>query len=427
MRALKPWALVVAATLTLVALVSIRSASVLAQSGVVAYEGARVIVGDGSAAIENATFVVTNGHFTQVGRTGQVKVPAGAMKVNLAGKTVMPSIVESHTHLNQMRPALINDLERRAYYGIGAAISLGQDVGEAPYEIRNELLPNAARFRTAGRGITMPEPGRTTAPMWVTNEAEARKAVDDNAAKHVTIIKIWVDDRNGTVKQLTPDLYRVIIDEAHKNKLRVNAHSLKLDDTKDLLRAGVDALAHSVSDKELDDEAVQLYRGRKGLVVVPTLGARGVPADMSWLSDSMSPDDLKKLQAANSTARPDAQKTFAIQAANLMKLSKAGVKLAVGTDGNSPYAPHQEMEDMVAAGLTPGQVITAATKNGAEFLQISDMGTIAKGKSADFIVLDANPLEDITNTRKISDVYLRGTQVDRAGLRAKWMGQQSSR
>jgi imidazolonepropionase-like amidohydrolase len=427
MRVLKSWAPVVAIALTIAAL-AVVAGSVHAQGqvgAVVAFEGGRLIVGDGSAPIENATFVVTNGRFTQVGRTGQVRVPAGATHINIAGKTVMPAIIDTHTHLSQTRPELTNDLERRAYYGIAAALSLGQDIGEAPYEIRNENLPNAAQFRTAGRGITMPEPGRTMAPIWVTTDAEARKAVQDNAAKKVTLIKIWVDDRNGTVKKLTPDLYRSIIDEAHKNKLRVEAHIFALDDAKDLVRAGIDAFAHSVRDKDMDEEAVRLYRQKAGLVVCPNLPDRGVPADMSWLSDSIPADELKKIQTAASQNRPDAQQAYGIQARNLAKLSAAGVKIVLGTDGNTPYAPHVEMEDMVAAGMTPAQVIVAATKNGAEFLQMTDLGTVANGKSADFIILDANPLDDIKNTRKINSVYLRGAAVDRAGLRAKWMGRSS--
>ena len=144
MRAMRSWAAVVTATLLVITLGSVRSVNVQAQGGVMAFEGARLIVGNGTAPIDNATFIVNNGRFTQVGRTGQVQVPAGAMRVNLAGKTVMPAIVDAHTHLSQTRPDLTTDLERRAYYGIAAALSLGQDVGDAPYEIRNEKLPNAA-------------------------------------------------------------------------------------------------------------------------------------------------------------------------------------------------------------------------------------------------------------------------------------------
>jgi imidazolonepropionase-like amidohydrolase len=139
---------------------------------------------------------------------------------------------------------------------------------------------------------------------------------------------------------------------------------------------------------------------------------RGVAADYSWLRGSVPDGELQKIQAG-ATDRPQAAATWAIQGRNLKRLSDAGVRITVGTDGNTPWAPHVEMADMVAAGMTPAQVLVSATRNGAEFLRMTSAGTIESGTSADFIVLDANPLDDITNTRKISAVYLRGAAVDR--------------
>ncbi len=384
------------------------------------YEGARLIDGNGGPAVDNAAFVVENGRFTQVGRAGQIKAPAGAARVSLAGKTVIPALIDAHVHLADSRDALIDQLRGKAYWGVSAVFSMGTDPGDLALNLRNETIPGAARLRSAGRGITTPEEGRTTVPYWVTTEAQARKAVQENAARKVDIIKIWVDDRDGKYKKLSPDLYAPIIDEAHKNKLRVMAHIFNLDDAKGLLKAGVDAFAHSVRDKDIDDEFLAMMKARPNVVLDPNLPDRGVATDMSWLRDSMTAAELKKLQDG-ATDRPAAQQAFGIQARNLKKLSDAGVKIVLGTDGLIIWNQHTEMADMVASGMTPAQVIVASTKNAAEFMRLTDAGTVQADKRADFVVLDANPLDDITNTRKISAVYLAGTAIDRDGLRKRWM------
>jgi imidazolonepropionase-like amidohydrolase len=386
--------------------------------GTAVYEGARLIVGDGKT-LENSAFVVEGGRISQVGTRGQVKVPAGASRVDLTGKSVMPAIVDAHTHMPTERQALVDLLQRKAYFGVAAVMSMGQDNNDVAFQVRAEPIPGAARLRTAGRGITAPEPGRTEAPYWVSTEAEARKAVQELAARKVDMVKIWVDDRDGKYKKLTPELYGAVIDEAHKNKLRAIAHIYTLEDAKGLLRAGLDGFAHTVRDKDIDEEFVALVRKQKNLFYVPNLPDSGAKTDLSWLSDSVGAPELQKLQDAASTDRPDVQRLFGIQSRNLARMSKEGVLIAMGTDGGVPWAHHLEMADMVASGLTPAQVITSATRNAAQVLRLDDLGTLATGKSADFIVLDANPLDDIRNTRKISAVYLRGAAVDRAAIKAR--------
>jgi imidazolonepropionase-like amidohydrolase len=383
-----------------------------AQTGVTAFEGARLIVGDGAAPIENATLVVDGARIIQAGRAADVQVPAGAARVSLAGKTVMPMLVDTHVHLSPTREALTRDLKRRAYYGVSAALSLGTDNYDV-LDLRGQTIPGAARFMSAGRGITMPEPGRITVPHWITTEAEGRKAVQELAERKVDIVKVWVDTRDGKYKKLTPEFYAAIIDEAHKHGLRVTAHIFDLEDAKGLIRAGLDAFAHGVRDRDIDDELVAMFKQRPSLILTPNLPDRGVKVDLSWLRAGMPAADVDKLEAAN-TDKPREQAFYGIQARNLAKLNAAGVRITLGTDGNKPWGAHEEMLDMVVAGMTPMQVIVASTRNSAEFLRLNDTGTLQAGKSADFIVLDANPLDDITNTRRISAVYLRGAAVDRA-------------
>jgi len=374
--------------------------------GVTAFEGARIIVGDGRV-VENGTLIVSGPKITQIGGT----VPAGATRVNLAGKTVMPMLIDAHTHLSTTRDKLVLDLRQRAYFGVGAALSLGTDSFET-LDLRNKDTPGMARYFSAGKGLSRPE-GRPT--LEINSVEDARKAVRENVAHKVDIIKVWVDDREGKVQKVTPEMYAAAIDEAHRNDVRVTAHIFNLEDGKGLIRAGLDAFAHSVRDKDIDDEMLMLYKSRPNMVVNPNLPDRGIKQDLNWLKASLAPADYAKLEEGN-TDRPKQQQAHGIQARNLAKISAAGVKIILGTDGNRAWSPHEEAADMVAAGMTPMQVIVAATKNGAEFLRMSDTGTLETGKNADFIVLDANPLDDIANTRKIASVYLRGAAVDRSQL-----------
>jgi len=420
------------------------------------FEGARLILGDGKAPIENSAFIVENDLFTSVGRKGELQAPAGGTHVDLTGKTVMPAMVDAHSHfgfLNQKDGSmskenfnpqnLLDHLQRYAYHGFAAAISMGTDFGELPYQLREEVHPDAALFRTVGRGLAWPgsgpnDPARNDVPYVVTTVEQARQAVRDLAPHRPDFVKIWVDDRNKTQKKLTPELYGAAIDEAHKYNLRTIAHVYDLEDAKGLVRAGIEGFTHLVRDKEVDDEFLQLLRAHPGVFVTPNLGITSRSMDAgrpAWLDDPLLHEtipqgEIKRLESQFANRRPEqlaaTRASWDLQVRNLTKMKAAGVRVILGSDSAGDPSRTMgwhaiwEVDALAKAGMTPSEVIVASTRLAAETLKLDQLGTIAPNKSADFIVLNANPLENIANTRKIYKVYLRGKEVDRAAMRRKW-------
>jgi imidazolonepropionase-like amidohydrolase len=419
-------------------------------------EGARLITADGQPPIENGAMIVENGRITAVGRRDKLPVAAGAVRVDLSGKTVMPALVNTHIHLGYQRGAvfsadhytrdnILEQLNRYAYAGVGAVMSLGTDAGGIPEEIRTGQRSGTfggALFLMAGRGLAPPDAGPANAAMrpsahGIRTEEEARAAVRAEAARGVDVIKIWVDDRNGTVPKLSPELARAVIDEAHGRKLKVIAHIFYLDDAKWLARAGVDAFAHLMRDREADDEVVALMRSN-GVTVVPNMAISEngtFAAAPEWLDDplfrAVTPAaDAERLRASFAERTPQsverAAAAFRGMERSVARMNAAGVTIAFGTDAGAvrdhvhAFTDHRELQIMVRAGLTPMEAIVAATRNSAQLAELSDRGTLAPGQSADFVVLDANPLDDIRNTRAIVRVFLRGVEVDRERLRSGW-------
>ncbi len=450
-----------------------------AQTSATVYEGARLIIGDG-AVIENAAFVVENGRFTQAGRRSDVQVPAGAAHVDLAGKTVMPTLVDLHGHFGfQNIPAgtmsketftrdnLIDHLQRLAFNGVGAVVGVGDLVdrsdmkggrtgwGDVVLRVRDEVIPDAALFKTAGAGMAWPgsgaqgDPSRVDVAYPVTSPEEARAAVRDYVRMKPLFIKIWVDDRAGRIPTLTPPLYGAILDEAHKFGVPVGVHNVKLADAKEMVRGGMEGWLHvPVREGEAaDDELVALVKDRVARNDRPEMwmtlslitawmntqgGGRPAFLDDPLLRATYSPAQIEQywgepLRTMTPERLAHAKAQFESDGRSAMRVRAAGIRVVGGTDTGQTrfligYFNHMDLESMVAIGLTPGEAITAATRDGAEIAKFNT-GLVAAGRNADFIVLDGNPLENIANTRRIDRVFLRGHEVPRAAMARKWQGE----
>ncbi len=420
------------------------------------FEGARVITGEDEPPIDNAVVLVQDGVFVEVGAAGEVRRPPNARRVDVRGRTMIPGLINAHVHLgydrgetfsaqNFTREHLLAQLERYAYAGVAAVTSLGTDPNELPFSMRPQQalgFLGGALYLTAGRGIAPPNAGPANAamrpaPYGVSTDADARAAVTELAGKRVDLIKIWVDNRNGTVEKLSPALYRTIIGEAHKYGTRVIAHVYYLDDMRDLVEAGVDGFAHLPRDLPIDEPLAIRMRDR-GVFVLPNLsisenGTHDAPPP--WIDDPLLHDvvaaaDIARLRASYGRRSPEAvtraRATYSRMQQSLRTLTTVGVPLGFGTDAGASrdhfhaFTDHRELQLMVDAGLTEMQALIAATRISAEILGLTHMGGIVPGKSADFVLLDANPLDDISNTRAVATVFLRGQEVNRAALRAGW-------
>jgi imidazolonepropionase-like amidohydrolase len=441
-----------------VALATLLSAQGANPVGAVVFDGARLLSGTDSPAVEDSVIVVENGHFTAAGPRASTKVPAKATHVNLAGKTVMPGMINAHVHIgyegyttwraeNYTFDNVVEHLTREAYYGTAVTTSVGTNLEPVAEQVEKaqqaRKLPMMSKFQWLP-GFAPPNGGPdqvlrvATSQLHVIREVstpdEARAEVRTLAQRQIKWLKLWYDDRGGSYPKLTPETAMAIIEEAHKQHMIVQAHATQLEDQKFVVRNGADVLVHMVQNVKIDDELMTLIAEKKPYwATVITLGDRaGVCESDPFFEDALPKSVVEKIRAttqrrpltANCAANPQPREE--IMAYNFPHMIKAGARLVLGTDtGIEPghtfgSGEHLELARWVDLGLTPADAIVAATSRPAQLFGLTDMGSIAPGKRASFIVLDANPLDDIHNTRKINAVYLDGKKFDRNGLLAKW-------
>jgi imidazolonepropionase-like amidohydrolase len=415
------------------------SVSALAQTAgaVTALTGARVIDGTGAAPIEQATILIEKGRITQVGPQQSVQIPAGAARVDVTGKTIIPGLINSHGHVDLARTSnvppreqLLTQLRMYAQYGVTAVVSLGDDGVEA-VKLRDEQEQGTltrARIFPAGPNVV------------AKTAEEGRKLVDDLAAIKVSFVKTRVDGPDDSPARMAPPIYSAIIDQAHKRGFRIAAHMFYLKDARGLTDAGVDILAHSIRDQDVDDRLLADLK-KRNVGYIPTLTRdlsvfvyENTPA---FFKDpffrrgiSLYGPQVKQLSdpaMQEKTRASEEAKTIKVALAqankNLKRFADAGVPIAMGTDTGANlmgrwqgYFEHTELDMMVKAGLTPMQTLVAATGGAAKVMALDrNLGTVQPGKSADLVVLTANPLTDIRNTQKIDAVWIAGQKLTLSG------------
>jgi len=387
---------------------------------------ATIVDGTGVGPQKDVTIVLENGRIREVAPSSKISNPEGAVVVDLDGKFVVPGIINAHGHVGAKTEP---QLRQYALYGVTTATSMQTDPDEVAQvreaQKRGEL--RGARVSTVKYRFA-PDPA-------VATPQQARAKVDEIVAAGADYIKVWVDGGFGTRAKLTPEFCAAVLDQARKHGKLTFGHAYELSDAKMLIERGLNVLAHNIRDREVDAEIISLLKQRN-VTLIPTLirdeflfAYGDAPA---WIDDPfflkfVPPERLKVLktkireQQANHPQRALFKAGFEMNKINLKKFSDGGVRIALGTDSGGAadrffiqgYSEHREMELMVQSGLTSMQVIQSFSKGASEALGIEkEFGSLAKGKAADLLVLERNPLENIANMRSIQTIYLGGKKFE---------------
>lgn len=397
-----------------------------------AFVGATLLDGTGDAAVDDAVLLVREGRVLDAGSADAVEVPEEARVEDLSGRHVLPGFVNAHGHVGtadgletggevHTRENVLRQLELYAHYGVTSVVSLG-DPGEETLRARDEAGdegPGRARVWTSGPVLNPGDP------------EEAEEAVAQHADRGVDWIKFRVDDFLGQAEKMQPEVYGAILDAARDHGIPVAAHMVELGDARDLLERGVDVLAHSVRDDEVDEAFLDAMT-EADACLTPTFtrevstfvyASRPEFFDDPFFLETADPEVLDELTSAeyqSSVAESESAAYFreALPTAmeNMVATHEAGGHVALGTDSGPParfqgYFEHMEMEMMQEAGMPPEDVVHAATGRAADCMGLDDVGTLEEGRWADFVVLDADPTEDITATRSLAGVWIAGERV----------------
>jgi imidazolonepropionase-like amidohydrolase len=402
----------------------------------------------GGAPVRNTAMVVdADGRIAWAGPAAELRAPRNAVRRNLGGRYVIPGLIDLHVHLavsdglatdpaQETPPNVIRDLRTYAAYGVTTVQVMGTD-RDFVLAIRDRQRagrPTFSRIFTSGQGIVYRGgygglPGVTRQ---VATPEEAEAEVARQAALGVDFIKLWVDSELDTMPTMPPEISAAVIRAAHRHGLRAIAHIFYLEDAKRLVEQGIDGFAHGIRDRPVDQELVEAMRRQGTWQVAETLSreasmfAYGAPApflDDPFFTRFVDPRVLAELrnparqrQIASGPHFHDFPGFLDQAKDNLRRLASGGVSIGFGTDSGpisrfGGYFAHWELELLVEAGFTPAEALRMATADAARFLRANDLGTLEAGKWADFVVLDADPLADIRNTRTINAVYIAGRAV----------------